>query len=90
MRFPDEFKSLVSKKPISPNYSIYSFAPFFDKNNLSRIKGKCIDSDSTIDEKHLPRDSGLTELIVVFVKKKSCWSSCNLSKKRKMSKFLDN
>ena len=73
VHFPDEFKSLVSKKSISPNSSIYSLAPFLDENNLIRIKGRFTDSDFTIGEKHpvlLPRDSRLTELIVTHVHNK--------------------
>ena len=60
VHFPNEFKSFVSK-------SIYSSAPFFDENNLIRIKGRFIDSDIIIGEKKpvlLPRGSRLPELIV--------------------------
>ena len=47
--------------------------PFLDENNLIRIKGRFIDSDFTIGEKHpvlLSRDFRLTELIVTYVRNK--------------------
>lgn len=62
-----EIQNLKNNRAIPRNSNIFSLAPYLDKDNILRVKGRIQESDYIYDEKHpiiIPRNSKFTELLI--------------------------
>lgn len=66
--FPEEYKELISGKPITPSSRILSLNPFMDEQGLIRVGGRLKNSGLPFDTCHpilLPKNHELTKRIIV-------------------------
>ena len=68
--YPEEYRALSDKKPISKTSSLLNFNPFIDADGVLRVSGRLVAApDLSYDERHpmiLPYDCQLSRLLVQF------------------------